>query len=80
MIAEEGFPTIKKRLKKEGIDKLEQLAGIGPITKAHLAKNIGLEDIPKPDIWLVRAADKCSSTVDELLLSLVKNTGCPTMS
>ncbi len=75
MIAEEGFPTFKKRLKKEGIDKLEQLPGIGPITKAHLAKNIGLEDIPKPDIWLVRAADKCSSTVDELVAFISEKYG-----
>lgn len=67
MIADEGFPAFKKRLKKEGLDMLEQLPGIGPITKYHLAKNIGLADEAKPDIWLVRAAESCNSTVDELV-------------
>jgi hypothetical protein len=48
------------------------LPGIGPITKYHLAKNIGLLDNPKPDIWLQRAALKCSSSVDELVEYLSK--------
>lgn len=69
-IAEEGFSTFKKRLRKEGIDTLEQLPGIGPITKYHLAKNIGLVDEAKPDIWLVRAANACSSTVEEIVAFL----------
>lgn len=67
MIANEGFSSFKERLQQEGIDMLEQLPGIGPITKFHLAKNIGLADAAKPDIWLVRAADACSSTVDGLV-------------
>ena len=66
-IAKEGFSTFKKRLKKEGVDMLEKLPGIGPITKFHLAKNIGLIDEAKPDIWLVRAAEACNTTVDELV-------------
>ncbi len=67
IIAQNGFSTFKKRLKNEGIDMLEELPGIGPITKFHLAKNIGLVDEAKPDIWLIRAADACSSTVQELV-------------
>lgn len=70
LIAKEGFTVFKKRLKCKRIDMLEQLPGIGPITKFHLAKNIGLKDVPKPDIWLVRAATACSSTVDELVMFL----------
>lgn len=70
LIAKEGFSAFKRRLQKEGIDMLEQLPGIGPITKYHLAKNIGLADEAKPDIWLERAADKCSSTVQELVAFL----------
>ena len=61
MIADEGFGTYKKQLKQEGIDALEELPGIGPITKFHLAKNIGLADTAKPDRWLERAADKCGA-------------------
>ena len=72
MIADEGFSTFKKRLNQEGVDMLEQLPGIGPITKYHLAKNIGLVDEAKPDIWLVRAAEACDSSVDELVGFLSK--------
>ena len=71
-IAEEGFSTYKKRLKKEGLDMLEQLPGIGPITKYHLAKNIGLVDEAKPDIWLVRAAEASNVSVNELVEFLSK--------
>jgi hypothetical protein len=66
LIAKEGFSVFKKRLQKEGVDTLEKLPGIGPITKFHLAKNIGLVDEAKPDIWLVRTAEASSSTVEEL--------------
>lgn len=66
-IAREGFSNFKKRLRKEGIDMLEELPGIGPITKLHLAKNIGFVDEAKPDVWIVREADLCSSTPKELV-------------
>lgn len=69
-IAKEGFSTFKKRLKNAGIDMLEELPGIGPITKFHLAKNIGLVDEAKPDVWLVRAADACATSVEELVAFL----------
>jgi hypothetical protein len=72
LIADEGFSVFKKRLRKEGVDMLEHLPGIGKITKYHLAKNIGLVDEAKPDIWLVRAANACSSTVEELVIFLSK--------
>ncbi len=70
VIAKEGFSAFKKRLQNEGVDMLEELPGIGPITKFHLAKNIGFLDEAKPDVWLVRAADACSSTVQELVTFL----------
>lgn len=75
LIAKEGFSTLKRRLKREGVDMLEQLPGIGPITKYHLAKNIGLIDVAKPDVWLVRAADACASTVEELVAFLSEQYG-----
>lgn len=74
-IAKEGFSSFKKRLQDAGIDMLEELPGIGPITKFHLAKNIGLADEAKPDIWLVRAADACSSTVEDLVAFLSEKYG-----
>lgn len=67
LIADEGFSKFKKRIQTDGIDSLEELPGIGPITKYHLAKEIGLADVAKPDVWLVRASILCETTVDELV-------------
>ena len=51
----EGFPSIKSAIRQQGLEYLETLAFIGPITRYHLAKNIGL-DMVKPDRHLVRIA------------------------
>lgn len=39
-------------------DKLQQLPFIGPITKFHLARNIGILDVVKPDLHLRRIATR----------------------
>jgi len=75
LIANEGFSNFKNRLRRDGVDVLEELPGIGPITKFHLAKNIGLVDEAKPDIWLVRAADICSASIEELVIFLSEKYG-----
>lgn len=62
----EGFPKYKRRLAAEGVDMLMELPGIGPITKNHLAKNIGLADVEKDDRWLNRAAATCGGSAAEL--------------
>jgi hypothetical protein len=72
MISQQGFSSFKKQLREKGIDFFEQLPGIGPITKYHLAKNIGFLDNPKPDIWLRRVAKECSTSVNELVEFLSK--------
>ena len=77
MIADEGFETYKKRLKKEGIDALEELPDIDSITKSRLAWNIGLTDTAKPDKWLEHTARKCkAASVDELVDYLSKEFNC----
>lgn len=77
MIADEGFETYKKRLKKEGIDILEELPDIDSTTKSRLAWNIGFTDMAKPDKWLERAARKCkAASVDELVDYLSKEFNC----
>lgn len=73
IIHDTGFSKFKKEIIASGIDKFEDLPGIGPITKFHLAKNIGFMDAAKPDRWLERIAQKCSATVDELVSFLSKN-------
>lgn len=76
MIAEEGFANFKRRLRRDGLSVLTELPGIGPITKDHLAKNIGLSDVAKADVWLERIAEICrADTVDELVQYLHQHTG-----
>lgn len=67
-IAAEGWPAFKKRLAARGPEMLCELPGIGPITKDHLAKNIGLADVHKSDIWLARAAIECGCDDPEELV------------
>jgi hypothetical protein len=71
MIANEGFDKFKKHVKEGGVDELEKLPGIGPITKYHLARNIGLIDTEKSDIWMKRAAEMCATNTSKLVDFLV---------
>ena len=66
----EGWRPFKKRLTAEGLEMLTELPGIGHITKYHLAKDIGLADTAKPDIWLQRCAQECSTSVATLVAFL----------
>ena len=74
MIAEEGFYTFKDRLAREKLDALAALPGVGPVTKNHLAKNIGLLDTAKHDIWLVRCAKACGASGVKELVSFLRET------
>ncbi len=47
---------------------------VGPITKWHLAKNLGA-DVAKPDRWLVRLAESHGETVEGLCDRLAKDLG-----
>ena len=55
-----------KRSRLDNVDKLDDLPFIGPITKYHLGRNIGMLDCIKPDLHLVRLADywKFSDAID----------------
>lgn len=52
----------------------ESLRWIGPITRYHLAKNLGV-DCAKPDRWLVRLADAECECVDGLCARLAQASG-----
>lgn len=54
LIHQEGFSNFKKRILKNGMEALQELPGIGEITKKHLARNIGLSDIAKNDVHIQR--------------------------
>ena len=72
-IHKEGFSNFKKRVLKEGMEVLKELPGIGDVTKKHLARNIGISDVSKDDIWLKRLAQKLKARdVEELTEFLAK--------
>lgn len=69
------FPQILKQIEAQGIDFLQTFDFIGPITRFHLAKNIGL-DVVKPDRHLLRMAAAAGfSHPDELCRRIAKITG-----
>lgn len=70
-IASEGFSAFKRRLRVEGMDALEELPGIGPITKKHLARNIGLADVAKDDVWLRRLVQLFRAEDEDALVSVL---------
>jgi hypothetical protein len=46
---------VREKVRAQGVDFLQTLDFVGPVTKYHLAKNIGLDGV-KPDRHLVRLA------------------------
>ena len=75
IVRREGWGAFKARVQQEGMDALKILPWIKDTTKRHLAKNIGLADVPKDDRHLKRCADHCSTNVDELCAFLAKEYG-----
>jgi hypothetical protein len=72
----EGFQGFKARAKTTGMDALQSLPYIGSVTKKHLARNIGLLDVSKDDLWLVRLAQEFgASGVGELTAFLSQQSG-----
>lgn len=58
-------------------DKLEfcgSLPWVGPVTKYHLAKDLGV-DVAKPDVHLARLARRDRTTVERMCHRLAKQTG-----
>lgn len=56
------------------VEWCEGLPWIGPITKYHLAKNLGA-DVAKPDRWLQRLSDVGGESVHDLCARLSRETG-----
>jgi len=70
-IYREGFPNFKARLRSHGMVILQELPYIGKITQKLLARNIGLLDVSKDDIWLRRLAQKFSAPSVQALTSFL---------
>lgn len=71
---EELYQEYLRQPSEEKLAWLETLPWIGPITKFHLAKNLGM-DMCKPDRHLVRIAGGYGMTPDELCSTLARATG-----
>ena len=54
-VANDGIDRIKMGIQLRGVEYLQKLPYIGPVTSYHLAKNLGLR-VVKPDRHLVRMA------------------------
>ena len=52
-----GFYQLKKTIRENPIERLQEFSYIGPVTVYHLAKNIGLP-VAKPDRHLTRIANR----------------------
>ena len=69
------FETFRRAVSDEArVAFLRTLPWIGDVTKYHLARNLGL-DFCKPDRHLVRIAQSCFTTPEELCARLAKETG-----
>lgn len=57
LVYECGFEVVRSQVMRFGVEFLQELPYLGPVTSLHLAKNIGL-DVVKPDRHLVRIAEQ----------------------
>ncbi|WP_171182274.1 hypothetical protein [Ruegeria sp. HKCCD8929] len=64
----------RKTTDTERLEYLARLPWIGPITKYHLAKNLGV-DCAKPDRWLVRLAEHFQTDPHALCAKLSEESG-----
>lgn len=69
-LAEVGFEVFRDRLRSDGLNELQRLPFIGPVTRYHLAKNLGL-DVVKPDRHLVRMAHAAGFDEPEAMCRIV---------
>ena len=68
--------TLFERFSRENdkVDILSELPWIGPVTRHHLAKNLGA-DTAKPDVHLERLARRDKTTTQTLCRRLARQTG-----
>lgn len=74
-IVQEGFEkSMREQIKEKPLEYLETFPFIGPVTKYHLARNLGFDFI-KPDRHLVRLASKFNMSPFELCQQIHDKTG-----
>jgi len=73
LLLKEGV-ALRSRIKEDPLNALDPLPFMGPVTKYHLARNLGFDYI-KPDRLLVRLASKFEMTPFELCELIHQKTG-----
>ncbi|PCI11625.1 hypothetical protein COB72_00305 [bacterium] len=71
-VADLGIETLKSRLLLGGVDELQRLPYIGPVTRYHLAKNLGM-DVVKPDRHLIRIAQSAGYSTPQSMCEAIAN-------
>ncbi len=71
-IQRRSFEAIHSALMDHGIEAIDALPYIGPVTRFHLAKNLGL-DVVKPDRHLVRLALSAGFTDPDRLCRIISS-------
>jgi len=69
----EEFRTL--RHPEETIAWLHTKPYMGPALKLQVARDLGVADVAKPDIWLTRIAGRAGETVQGLCERLARETG-----
>ncbi len=70
MVARRSFCAVRAALETGGVEMLGRLPYIGPVTKFHLAKNLGL-DVAKPDRHLMRLSESAGCSSPQRLCQLI---------
>lgn len=74
-VAAVGYESVRGSITTLGLSYLERFAFIGPVTRYHLAKNIGL-DVVKPDRHLVRISHAAGfSSADAMCRQIADSIG-----
>jgi len=70
-LVQRGFGEFKRNVLGTGPDALAELPGVGPITKNHLARNVGLASVAKNDRWIARLVRLFDAETHDRLASLL---------
>ena len=76
MVHEEGWDSLKERIRQRGRHVIAEFPYMGPKLQQHMAMVLGIEDTEKADTWLTRCAEACNSrSVDEMVTYLSTHYG-----
>jgi len=74
-LAEVGFESFRECLRNDPLKELQRLPYIGPVTRFHLAKNLGM-DVAKPDRHLCRIVRSLGfQSAQDLCTCIAQETG-----